>query len=389
MGESGGRSSWVRVDGRLRRKIPEELTVSPVNYLRMLPVEILLRILDHLCIQDIVNLTRTSKDLHKDITDTFELRETTMSVFNNHIVEQVTKDDKQILSLCSNVNIQAWEYQDWLRSKGDGTHYIEIDSDTDSGEDQTDTYGRGNFENLLKDMKLKYVRNVKFIGTNYGTNDHRGLLIPLYKSAMRNIFINKEFIQKLEISVDTSQECFNYLGKLKNMKFLKKLILRSSQREALYGIRDGPITLSKMLKNTLDGLGILYLRLRNFGTVWLSKNSNVFELESATIQSLQIEQMKGVKLGGLNVPNLTRLNYEGFWGFCLWHEQTSDLVDHGGMAEMLSENCPVLNYYNSLDLNKLRKESPTGKWIDVLKITLEKAREALLILRMRRTNEAN
>jgi len=329
------------------------------NQLKRIPVEILHRILSHLDLDDIVNLCQTSKKLNEDITKSFELRRVHLlqtdyhfSILTSRCQESVKKNRKQILSFAFNGNIGLWEYTNWLKTDGLRTPYIDMEID----DEDENSHGKGTFEKHLKKLKLKYVKDVKFIGPNYGGHEYALLLTQQYKSTLRNVFLSKKFIRKLEISADSTQECYEYLGLLKNMKFLKELILRSRSFDRPAGVG---YNLSQLLANTLNGLNIQSLCLKNNGVNHQSR----IEMESPYIEVLQIENDKHTKLGCFKLPNLREMNYDGVWASCLLHEHFNDSESITGM---LSKNCPKLEYYNGMDLNKLRMESPTGEWIDVL-----------------------
>jgi hypothetical protein len=157
-----------------------------------LPLEILLDITTHMDTSDVENLGRTCKDLQLLVNMTFVTR--VVLPLSEKNMEKL--GGRFVLSLSSSVNIRLWE---------DGV-----------------------FERLLKSMNLKYLKEVKFVGSNY-RDVWRGGLSTGYRSILRNIFFRKKYIRKLDLSMDSSEECYKLLESLKGMAHLEELSLRSSR----------------------------------------------------------------------------------------------------------------------------------------------------------------
>ena len=218
---------------------------------------------------------------------------------------------------------------------------------------------------------------MKFIGPNYDLRrEGSGGLIPGYISIINNVFLSKKFIRKLEISVDNSPECLDYLNKLKTLPCLTDLSIRSSDiRDCRPNFKQSDITLNRLLAEMLDGLKITTLELKSFKMRW-EETDGVFyynmNLKSNFIRKLKIECSKQIKLASVDAPELKELVIESdYMCYCLFHSKIQDNDgDHGdgvaSFAEELSKGCPELETYNGMNLNQLREDSPSGDWLEVL-----------------------
>merc|ERR1712013_267662 len=170
-------------------------------------------------------------------------------------------EDRFVLSLSSNVNIRLW-----------GVSH--------------------EFEDILKKMNLSHVKEVKFVGNNYSVCG--GGLTSIYKKTLGNIFLCKKFIRKLDISIDSSEECYRQLKRLNEMPFLEELSLRSSG-----GFSNGKSwVLNWILEETLRELKIHTFELKGFALSWdlyedfelriYSKNIQITEIVAENLKEIQI-----------------------------------------------------------------------------------------------------
>jgi len=302
-------------------KKPKFRKFSQKTELLALPLEIFLNFSVYLDIKDIENLRMVCKDLANLVNKTFIPRVVLplSQKSLNHL------GGRFILGLFSNVNIRLW--------------------------------GEGGFETLLKTrMNLKYLKEVKFVGNNYSLV-YRGGLISGYLSIMKNIFLSKKYVRKLDISIDSSEECYEQLQRLKKMTFLEELCLRSSDFRSQYN-RTMPEGrgLNQLLLDTLTGLNIKTLELKGFRTPWESYTDTFgIEIVSDTIKVLKLHYSKTFELSAIKAVNLEEI------------EISSDFWTRGqapaSLAEILTIGCPNLVKYNCRDLRTIDRG---GNWLEQL-----------------------
>jgi len=306
-----------------------------------LPLEILIEITTHIDTSDVENLGRTCKDLELLVNMTFVSR--VVLPLSEKNMERL--GGRFVLSLCSSVNIRLW---------GDGV-----------------------FESLLKSMNLKYLKEVKFVGNNY-RNVSRGGLSTGYKSILRNIFLNKKYIRKLDLSLDSSEEYYKLLERLRGMPHLEELCLRSSRFRCSHsGSKQEEKTLNQVLRNTLSGLQIRSFELKGVVVSWEADQTDYYlEIVSDSIEVLKLEYHKNYHLGAIEARKLQSLQVStSYWHFCLYHALSMEdgyLVDDendppGRLVGILATGCPKLELYNGLDLKSMREKSKDGGWMSELR----------------------
>jgi len=303
-----------------------------------LPLEIFLIITTYLDVKDVENLGTTCEDLSNLVRRVFVPKVVLpLSAQNMELLEG--PNGRFVLSLCSTINIRL------LGLKGE-------------------------FESMLKrNMNLKYLKEIKFIGNNYYYNndDVGGGLIPAYKSVMRNIFLTKHFVRKLDISFDNSEECFKQLQGLKKMLFLEELSLRSSDfrpqfNEMLYEERN----LNEILRGTLRDLKIrsLELKIMTMGRDQFG-GSGVYGIQifSKSIQMLKLQFGKNCQLSAIEAEKLkeivimTESVYSIYYHAQLPLQRLWDCRElfPGNLRSILAQGCPNLEKYNDMDLTILGK----------------------------------
>ena len=316
------------------------------SFIEKLPLELMLLITFHLDLRDVENLSRTCTLLEAVITNNF-VTNVIMPLSESNL-QKLNRSGRNILSLTSSVNIRMWNWNDEKQ-----------------------------YERMLSKLKLKYVKEVKFIGPNYDMRwEGTGGLIPGYISIVNNVFLSKKFIRKLEISVDNSPDCLDYLNKLKTLPCLTDLSIRSSDiRSTTPAFKQSKITLNRLLAEMLDGLKITTLEMKSFKMRWEKIDGFYYykiNLKSNFIRRLKIECNKQIKLASVDAPELKELVIESdYTCYCLFHSKIQDNDgDHGdsvaSFAEELSKGCPKLETYNGMNLNQLREDSPSGDWLEVL-----------------------
>lgn len=301
----------------------------------------------HLNVKDVQNLSMTCKDLNNLVARIF-VRRVMLPLSARNMEMLGGPNGRFVLSLRSRENIRLW---------GWGTE--------------------GRVEAMLMKMNLTYLKEVEFVGNNYNFNkiiDGWGL-ISAYNSVMKNILLRKSFIRKLDILVDSSEECYIQLQRLKKMSFLEELCLRSRDCMWQHNIRTpNEITLNKLLKETLTGLKIRTLELKGFSMPW-DQDSGFFKIEifSKSIQTFKLQCSKNCELATIEAENLKEITMRtDYWSFCLYHAQStvdymlsSDPSDPPGrLAGILANGCPSLEKYNGMDLRALGKN---GSWLAELK----------------------
>jgi len=325
-------------------KKPRVRNFSQDCVLLSLPLEIFLSVTAHLDVRDVESLSMTCKDLNNMIR----------RIFVPRVVLPLSEQNMQllggpagrfVLSLCSSLNIRLWASTE--------------------------------FEELLNKMNLQYVKDVKFVGNNYNNlEDGGGGLITAYKNVMKNIVLHKKFVRKLDISIDSSHECYMQLERLKEMPFLEELCLRSSGFRSQWNqIMPQERTLSELLKNTLKGLKISTLELKAFTMPWGDYSRNVeIQIFSRTIQTLKLQYSKNCELTCIDADKLKEIQISSdyYFCFCLYHAQSTvdgrlayDPDDPPGrLAGILAQGCPNLEKYNGMDLTSLVRN---GSWLEELK----------------------
>jgi len=245
---------------------------------------------------------------------------------------------RYVLSLTSSLNIRLWE--------------------------------EGEYEAILNKMNLTYVKHVKFVGNNYSVGcSGGGGLINGYKSIMENVFLCKQYVRKLDISIDSSEECSMLLNRLKEMPCLEELCLRSSGFIAQWN-QTRP-TLNEVISDTLEGLEIKSLELKGFS---MPEYDIVgIKIFSHSIQYLKLEYGKEFEIETIEAANLRKIEIASrYWTFCFYHAQcmvNGYLVDDasdppGRLAKVLAEGCPRLEKYNDMDLTSLGQ---AGSWLQALR----------------------
>jgi len=307
-----------------------------------LPLEIFLSVTIHLDVSDVESLGMTCKDLNNMIRRIFVPR-VVLPLSEKNMELLGGPAGRFVLSICSSVNIRLW--------------------------------AKTEFEEMLKKINLKYVKEVKFVGNNYNNLKDGGGLISTYKSVMNKIVLRKKFVRKLDISIDSTDECYMHLEKLKEMPFLEELCLRSSGHRAQWNeIMPQERTLNELLKNTLKGLKISTLELKGFTMPW-GDHSRYFEIQifSRTIQSLKLQYSKNCELTHIDADKLKEIQIiSDYYSFCFYHAQSTvdgwlagDPYDPPGrLAGILAQGCPNLEKYNGMDLTSLVRN---GSWLEELK----------------------
>jgi len=326
-------------------KKPRIRRVSQDFRLLFLPLEIFLKVTTYLNVNDIQNLGMTCKDLNNLVARSFVPR-VVLPLSERNMELLGGPNGRFVLSLRSNVNIRLWGWG-----------------------------SEGGFEEMLKKMNLTYLKEVQFVGKNYNYKSiDGGGLITAYKSVMRNIFLEKSFIRRLDISIDSSEECFSQLKRLKEMSFLEELCLRSSDFRWQHNIiMPNEIPLNKLLKETLTGLPIRGLELKGFSMPWSDSGRFEIEIFSKSIQTLKLQCNKNCELTAIEAENLKEITIiTDYHSFCFYHAQSmlDGWLSHdpsdppGRLAGILAHGCPSLEKYNGMDLKALGQN---GSWLAELK----------------------
>jgi len=346
-------SQWVRYEGRLRRipiqsdwaeiilkdneifllkcdaanaidrlivqqihKKPRVRQISQLSELLSLPQELFLSISVFLDIKDVENLGRVCKDLDNLVKRTFLLR-VVLPLSEQSLKQLGGPGGRYILSLSSSVNIRLW--------------------------------GEGGYEEMLKkNMNLKYLKEVKFVGNNY-SYEFRGGLISGYKSILQNILFSKKYLRKIDISIDSSEECYRQLQRLKEMPYLEELCLRSSGLRRQYNeTMPEERKLNQILNDTLAKIKIKKLELKGFKMPW-EPYTDFFGIEifSDSIQVLKLHYSKNFELAAIKARNLKNIEISSDF----WRSQ-----DPTRLALILYKGCPNLEKYNCRALCNLDRD---------------------------------
>jgi len=287
-------------------KKPNPRQFSQNCILLSLPLEMFLSVVVHLDVRDVESLGMTCRDLNNMMRTIFVPRVVLpLSEQNMEII-----DGRFVLSLSSNVIIKLWGVNN-------------------------------EFEKILEKMNLTHVKEVKFIGNNYKV--HGGGLSSTYKRALGNMFLGQKYVRKLEISIDSSEECYNQLQRLKEMPFLEELCLRSSGG---FSMVPCDRTLNEVLKDTLQELKIHTFELNGIAKSWDMSKDFELKIYSETIQTLKIQNSKNMELTEIVANNLKEIQIisDYYCTFCLLHAHSDRL------AGVLARGCPNLEKYNGIDL---------------------------------------
>ena len=257
-------------------KKPRVRHFSQECILLSLPLEMFLYVIAHLDVRDVESLGMTCKDL-KNLTRRLFVPRVVLPLSEESMVMLGGPAGRFVLSICSSVNLRLWENKE--------------------------------FEDMLRRMNLQHVKEVKFVGNNYSNHKDGEGLIRAYKSVLKNIFLTKKYIRKLDISIDSTEECYRQLERLKEMPNLEELCLRSSGLRAQFNeIMPEERTLNALLNNTLRGLRIVTFELKGFTMHW-GDYSKCFELQicSKTIQTLKLQYSKNVDLSVIDAEQLKKI----------------------------------------------------------------------------------
>ena len=328
------------IDQLIVQQIPKKpliKQVSQISELLSLPLELFLSICVYLNVRDVENLGRVCKDLNNLVKRTF-LPRVILPLSEQSLRQLGGPGGRFILSLSSSVNISLW--------------------------------GEGGFETMLREnMNLKYLKEVKFVGNNYSL-EFRGGLISGYKNIMKNILFNKKYLRKIDISIDSSEECYRQLQRLKDLPYLEELSLRSSglRSQETRTMPEGR-NLNQILNDTLANLKIKSLELKGFNTPWESYTECFgIEIFSDTIQVLKLHYSKTFELAAIKAVNLKEIQIiSDFW----YGNQ-----DPRRLARILSEGCPNLEKYNCRDLCNLDRNE---HFVDQLSTVIDNAMSPWII----------
>ena len=152
------------------RKNSKKLSLKQNSKLLYLPLEIFISITSQIDVSDVENLARTCKDLNVLVNRTF-ITQVVLPLSVMNMEKLGGRNGRYVLSLSSNANIRLWN--------------------------------EGEFECMLQGMNLKYLKEVKFVGNNYGVMSGGGL-IRGYKSIMKNIFHSKRYVRKMIVQRSTT-----------------------------------------------------------------------------------------------------------------------------------------------------------------------------------------
>jgi len=319
------------VQHKIWRK-PEVRQFSQSCILLSLPLEMFLSVVAYLGVKDVENLGMTCKGLNN----------LTRRIFVPRVLLPLSEknldllDGRFVLSLSSNVSIGLWGVNN-------------------------------EYEQMLKKLNLIYVKEVKFVGNNYKVN--YGGLTSSYKRILGNIFLSKKFVRKLDISIDSTEECYRQLQSLKEMPFLNELCLRSSGGFSQAQIYER--TLNEILKDTLKELKIQTFELKGFIMPWDDSGFYELQIYSKTIRKLKLSYSKNMELTDIVAGNLKELLIASdsiYNSYCLFHAPSTVFVTGPSdppsrLAVILARGCPNLEKYNGMDLTSM---SRNGSWLEEL-----------------------
>ena len=175
----------------------------------------------------------------------------------------------------------------------------------------------------------------------------------IYKNIMERLLKNKTYrssLQSLEFLTDESRRSVEVVKLCKNFPNLVEV--------TLHGIGyfdNGSYHMDKEVAQSIItaityNTNIKRLNLLSFDTL-----NRCIVIESDTLETLHAEFGKHFEIGLLRLPVAKKISLEtSMWAGCFYHAQ------HGYLKKIVSQGCPRLETFNSIDLTSLSARFETN-----------------------------
>jgi len=303
------------------------------------PVELIFMIISELGIKEVGSLSKTCRYFYNFVNDNF-VKEVLLPLSSENMPKVSGENGRHILRLSSNVNIRWWQ----------------------SG-----------FEGMLNSLKLKYLKEIKFVGPNYYTSGDKTFLLDEYKKILSSVVLTKSHLRRIDISLELTEQYCTILQQLKRLPRLEELCLRPHRFNQR---RDTVLSLNQVLKQILQGLRIKTFELTKLqDDAGFGQPCSYFGLivSSEYIENFILHMGKELYLGDIHAMNLRKLTIhsEFYCGGragsagCINHWEIYDnhyALEYGSirkLAHIVEKGCPNLEYFNNrkISLHESRENS--------------------------------
>ena len=207
-------------------------------------------------------------------------------------------------------------------------------------------------------LNLRKLKQLKVTGKNHIWNKQY-LLSEIYKDTLEKLLSNKTYkysLRKLEILMDESRRSIEIVKLCKNFPNLNEVTLHGIGYFDTGSYHMDKDVAQFIITSVLEFTKIKILKLRSFDTL-----NRCIVIESETLEELHAEFGKHFEIGLLYLPFVKKITLEtSMFAGCFYHAQ------NGELKKIVSQGCPRLESFNTVDLESLAADSPSGRWLDMV-----------------------
>lgn len=321
------------------------------NALVSLPLLVLIKIIDYVSLKDVCHLSGVNKFLHNFIESHFITNVTLIGS------PPSTPAPTPEISVFPRPAMPAFYALPSSLPEEEECHSLSVLNLTityNISQLPTDLFAYPPFAKL----NLQKLKQLKITGKNHIWNKQY-LLSDLYKNTIDKLLRHKTYrysIQKLEFLTDESKRSVDIVQLCRFFPNLTEVTLHG------IGYFDtGSYHMDKdVAQNIINGIlwntRIKTLRLKSFDTL-----HRFIVVQSETLEELHAEFGKHFEIGFFYLPIAKKITLEtSMWAGCFYHAQ------NGELKKIVSQGCPKLETFNSIDLSKLAAMSESQHWLDQL-----------------------
>ena len=201
----------------------------------------------------------------------------------------------------------------------------------------------------FKMLNLRFLKELKLVGTNLIDSKFGRVLSPLYLSTLFDLLsqVDSFSLHKVEILTDESTRMCKLAAALAKFRSLDYVSLRGVARNQTFKFRAVSKLISAIKTRKLD--------LKDF---YIKLHSDYSVIVNHTVQMLSLRMGKSMNIVIFQMSNLVEVeNLDGMVCICLLH------AGHCRLKYMLYEGCPNFKIYNGLDVQNLPDKDKYASWL--------------------------
>lgn len=205
-------------------------------------------------------------------------------------------------------------------------------------------------------LNLRKLKQLRVTGKNHIWNKQY-LLSDVYKDTLARLLSSPTYrssLTRLEILMDESKRSVELVKLLHNFPNLAEVTLHGIGYFDTGSYHMDKDVAQSIISSILYYTSIKVLRLKSFDTL-----NRCIVIESESLEELHAEFGKHFEIGLLYLPIAKKIVLEtSMWAGCFYHAQ------NGELKKIVSQGCPRLETFNTIDLARLAAASESRHWLD-------------------------